>query len=58
MDESENNPFFSMQGFEGSYALLGEAYVRSEEHWSSCVRRKFSEGGLMNEGFTGSKLDL
>jgi hypothetical protein len=58
VDESENNPFFSVQGFQGSYSSLAQAYCSAHQHWRTSIQRKFDRNALLSEGFTSQKIDL
>ena len=58
VEESEHNPFFSAQGFDGSFEALARAYVEAENHWSTEISHKFDSSNLQAEGFSKNKIDL
>jgi hypothetical protein len=58
IDESEHNPFFSLQGFQGSFEGVVAAYLEATQHWTSKIKKQFDRESLLAEGFTQSKMDL
>ena len=44
--ESENNPFFTAQGFQSNYEKLVELYKKSEGHWNETISKKFDRKAL------------
>ena len=58
VEESENNPFFTLQDYSGSIEGLSRAYAEAAAHWNDYIRHRFEREGLLAEGFTKNKIDL
>ena len=43
VEESENNPFFTIQDFDGSYDGLVKAYTEAAAHWNDNIRNRFDQ---------------
>jgi hypothetical protein len=58
VEESEHNPFFTVQGYEGSFEAAAKSYWQADAHWSTAIKHKFDRQSLESEGFTKNKIDL
>ena len=46
VEESEHNPFFSVQGFEGSINEVAKAFSEADSHWSTSIKNNFDKENL------------
>lgn len=44
--ESENNPFFTAQGYDSSYVALIDLFKKSEVHWNETLYKKYNKDSL------------
>jgi hypothetical protein len=57
LEESENNPFFSVSDAKCNIQSLAQSYMQAQSHWEQKISHKFRKADLEREGLNSNKVD-